>query len=240
MHEVTAPDWPAGTLLARLSRPTADALLRLGNPKRVPPGSVLIREGDEESHVFVIQHGLTKVTAETAKGRPALLSIRVSGDLLGELSALSGTPRSATVTMCGPRPGLVRVVRGRDFGRFLTDHPDAAVDLAATVGERLRWSNQRRIDFTSYPVRTRVARVLSELAGRHGTPARHGALEIGVRLTQPELAALSGAAEISVQKALRELRRAGLLSTGYGRITVRDPAALQDIAELSADPTRAG
>jgi CRP-like cAMP-binding protein len=33
-----------------------------------------------------------------ADGRQALLWIRVSGDLIGEISALNGTPRSASAT----------------------------------------------------------------------------------------------------------------------------------------------
>ena len=45
---------------------------------------------------------------------------------------------------------------------------------------------------------------------------------IDVRLTQPELATICGAAETSIQKALRELRTEGLVDTDYRRITVRD------------------
>lgn len=236
MDEAQAPQWPAGTLLSRLSRPSATALLALGTEQRVAAGRVLMREGNVESHVVVIRRGVAKVTAEMTDGRAALLSIRVSGDLLGEMSALSGSPRSATVTMCGP--GVVRVVPRRDFEPFLSSHPDAAVQLATMVGERLRWSNRRRIDFTSYPVKTRLARILAELAELYGQRSHHGALEIGVRLTQPELATMCGAAEITVQKALRDMRRSNLVSTRYGRITVWDLPALRGRADMAPHQQR--
>jgi len=54
---------------------------------------------------------------------------------------------------------------------------------------------------------------------------------VGVDLTQVELATLCGAATMSVQKALRELRKADLVDTGYRRIVVRDLTTLRAIAE---------
>ena len=216
--------------MARLAPAAAKALVRIGVPKRVAAGRVLIREGATESHVLLIEHGLTKVTAATADGRAALLSIRVAGDLVGEMSALSSKPRSATVTMC--TGGVVRVVPLREFTPFLSANPDVAVKLAGMVADRLAWSNRRRVDFTSYPVKTRLARILAEMAELHGLPDDHGALEIGVRLTQPELASMCGAAEISVQKALREMRRGNVVSSRYGRITVWDLPALRGSADL--------
>ena len=222
--------WPMRTLLDRLAPATARALLNLGVEQRVPAGRVLIREGAAESHVIVLQHGITKVTAATADGRSALLSIRVAGDLIGEMSALSGTPRSATVTMCGA--GTIRLVHRRDFTPFLSSYPDAALMLAAMVADRLAWSNRQRIDFTSYPVKTRLARILTEMAELYGLSRARGALEIGVRLTQPELATMCGAAEISVQKALRDLRRSNVVTSRYGRITVWDLSALRGSADL--------
>jgi hypothetical protein len=47
-------------------------------------------------------------------------------------------------------------------------------------------------------------------------------LVIGVDLTQPELAALTGSAEVTIHKALAELRRDELITTGYRRTTVLD------------------
>lgn len=231
MPEPDVPPWPIGTLMSRLAPLTATAFLSLGVAQKVNPGRVLIREGMIEKHVILLQRGVAKVTAATADGRAALLSIRVAGDLIGEMSALNGSPRSATVTMCGP--GLVRTVHCRDFAPFLKQHPDAAVQLAAMVADRLRFSNRRRIDFTSYPVKTRLARVLTEMAESHGHPRRHGAWEIGVRLTQPELATMCGAAEITIQKAFRDMRRSNLVSSRYGRITVWDLAALRGNADLA-------
>ena len=50
-------------------------------------------------------------------------------------------------------------------------------------------------------------------------------------LTQPELAALVGAAEPTVHKALAKLRRRGLIVTGYRQMTVLDLAELRATAD---------
>src|SRR6266508_1043164 len=83
-----ARDWPAGSFLARLSPEDRKALLELGATRRYPPRTVLLREGDDTSHIAIIRSGLVKVTAATEGGREVLLAMRTAGDAIGELAAL--------------------------------------------------------------------------------------------------------------------------------------------------------
>jgi CRP/FNR family transcriptional regulator, cyclic AMP receptor protein len=57
-------------------------------------------------------------------------------------------------------------------------------------------------------------------------------IEIGVRLTQPELASLCGAAEVTTQKILRTFRGQGLVMTGYRYLIITDMSGLRAVAEL--------
>jgi CRP/FNR family transcriptional regulator, cyclic AMP receptor protein len=228
--DAVPPDqWPYGTLVSRLDPDARRDLLGLGVPRKVPAGQILIHEGALDAHLVLLRKGLTKVTAVLPDGRTALLAIRVGGDLVGEMSALNKQPRSATITTCGPTQ--VSIIRMEAFKAFLKDHPDAALELAAMVADRLRWSNRRRIDFSSYPVKIRVARIIAELARTHGHRSPDGVI-INVHLTQPELATICGAADTTIQKALKELRAEGLVETDYRRITVRDLDALREIGDL--------
>ncbi|MFG1764192.1 Crp/Fnr family transcriptional regulator [Micromonospora parva] len=230
-REMSGSEWPYGTFLQRLTPPVRMTLLGLGVRRQVPAGQIVIHEGIRESHLVLLEEGLTKVTASLPDGRSALLSLRVGGDLVGEMSALNNEPRSATVTTCGP--ARYSVIQPDRFKQFLKDHPDAALELAAMVSDRLRWSNRRRIDFTSYPVKLRVARVVAELCRTHGRQGMDGVI-IDVRLTQPDLATICGASETSIQKALRELRTDGLVDTDYRRITVRDLPSLRKLGNLQS------
>ncbi len=173
-----------------------------------------------------------KVTVPTADGREALLDIRVSGDLVGEIGALNDRPRSATVVTCGN--ATFNVIPRAELRALLAQYPEVAIHLASVVAERLCWANRRRLDFTAYPVKIRLARALAELAATYGRATSQG-LEIDVELTQPEAVTLVGASEISVQRAFRELKLAGLVTKGYRRNIVRDPAGLRNLANL--DPT---
>jgi CRP/FNR family transcriptional regulator, cyclic AMP receptor protein len=219
--------WPAQTLLGMLSAATREALLSLGTPREYLPGSVLMLEGDRATEVMALIDGWVKVFGTTEEGGQALLSLRIGGDLVGEQAALENAPRSATAVSSGVT--VVQVIRQHDFLRFLDLRPDAGVAVSRALSAKLRWATRRRIDFGGLPVATRLARVLSELGGLYGRPAGDG-IELRYALTQPELAAMVGASEPSVHKALRQLRCDGIVMTGYRHVVITDPAALDAIA----------
>ncbi len=221
--------WAPSTLLGRLDHPARHRLMSLGIQRSMGPSQAILREGVLESHVIVLDNALTKVTVSMADGRQALLAIRVSGDIVGEISALNGTPRSATVTTC--RTSTVRIIHRQEFRAFLRSHPDAAMEIAGIVADRLRWANRRRVDFASYPVKVRLARVLWEIASAYGHREREG-IVVDIQLTQAELATLCGAAEVSLQKALKDLRDAGAIGTGYRQVVIRDATALRRSAGI--------
>jgi CRP/FNR family cyclic AMP-dependent transcriptional regulator len=219
------PEWPVGSLLARLSPESRNDLLSLGRARPIASGRRLFQEGDRDNHVELLRRGFVKITS-IADGRETLLSIRVPGNVLGELGAVSGQPRSATVTACGVV--LSSRIDREVFERFLRRHPDAALLVTAMVGQELQWANQRRTDFAVYPAPVRLARVLAEIADACGEPTENG-LSIRVELSQSELATMIGTADVTVQKAIRALRRAGLIKTGYRQITVNDIERLRAV-----------
>ncbi|MGW0732268.1 Crp/Fnr family transcriptional regulator [Streptomyces sp. NPDC002851] len=219
--------WPPSSLLGSLARPARDRLLVLGTRVEYEAGRILMREGDATAFVLILVDGVVKATGRTHDGRDALLAVRMGGELVGELAAVDGKPRSATVTTCGTV--TARVVGREDFLRCLHRDPAIAHAVNASVVAKLRAANTHRIDFTGCDVPTRLARVLHQVALTHGERAG-GAVAIRWPITQPELATLSGSAEPTVQKALRRLREAGVISTGYRAIKVEDLARLHAIA----------
>jgi len=219
--------WPPGSLLGGLPGLTRQRLLGLGVKRQYPgSGRTLIREGDSSSVVFLLLAGLVKVSGNTDGGE-ALLAIRVGGDVVGELAALDGRPRLATVTTAGPV--IARVIAQADFLGFLARNPDVALSVTRGVADKLRSATARRIDFASCDAATRFARILLELADRYGQQAEGGTV-IRCPLTQTELAALAGAAEPTIQRVLRQLRADGIVATRYRETTVLDIARLRSRA----------
>jgi CRP-like cAMP-binding protein len=221
--------WPANSSLGAFSASTSAEIVQLGTFRKFEARRVLLHESEQSTHVVLLLSGLTKVTAVTPDGGFALLAIRGPGDFVGELASLDGQPRSATVTTASTVEA--RVLSQAQFQGFLSRHPDTAVAIIRGVGRKLRLATQRRVNFSGTEVQVRLARVLLELVSEFGRPSDDG-VEIEVPLTQPELAALVGAAEPTVHKVLAALRRERVLTTGYRSLTVHDLVVLRTIAGL--------
>src|SRR3954470_22036499 len=102
--------------LARLEREDRSTLLALGRPLDFAPRMVLVRQHEPSAHVLFLAHGWTKITTSAANGYEALLALRGPGDIVGESAALTGRPRSATVTALEPvRAVAVERDRFKDF-----------------------------------------------------------------------------------------------------------------------------
>lgn len=230
-HRDKEQQWRYGTLLSRLSPVVRTALLALGAQRRAPAGERLLRQGARDTHVILLREGFAKVSCVTSDGYEALLAIRAAGDLVGEFAALNSRPRSATVTAC--TPCRVSVIHRPELHAFLVTYPEAAMALAGMVADRLRSANEYRVDFASYPIRIRLARVLVKLATSYGRRTAGG---LAVEASQPELASLCGAAEVTAQKTLRAFRQENLIVTGYRCVIVTDLAGLRVIAELDPSP----
>ncbi|MFJ8541534.1 Crp/Fnr family transcriptional regulator [Streptomyces sp. NPDC093586] len=118
--------WPARSLPGVLSPPARRDLLGPGAEVRFELGEVLLREGDDDQHVFLLLSGFAKVTATVENGETSLLAVRAAGDTVGEMADLSGAPRSATVTVCGPL--TARVWNNGELRALLEHRP--AVSMA--------------------------------------------------------------------------------------------------------------
>jgi CRP-like cAMP-binding protein len=63
----------------------------------VPAGGIVVSEGDSGDSLFLIATGSVRVLVVGGHGRPLEIRRLDEGDFFGEVAALSGTPRSATV-----------------------------------------------------------------------------------------------------------------------------------------------
>ncbi|WP_440106976.1 Crp/Fnr family transcriptional regulator [Streptosporangium sp. H16] len=218
----------------RLSPEERAELLALVPSSPRQAGEPLIYQGDRErSEVYLLRSvpgqrltACVKVTAYLESGGAAILGIRVSGDVVGELATLRREPRSAMVTACSPM--LVHVIRAEAFTDFLDRHPTAWNALARMIADQLDWANRRRTDFAQFSVPVRVANVLVELSGRHGVDRADGKRDLGVDLTHEEIANLVGARKDAVFKAIRRFKELELIDPGHRRKLVIDPIGLAD------------
>ena len=113
-----------------------------------------------------------KLSCVTDAGREALLGIREPGELIGEMSAIDGSERSATATALEP---VEVIVVSRDaFVAFLDRTPGVALVLARVLARRLRDADRKRIEYLAQDAVGRVCSRLVELADRFGETDAEG------------------------------------------------------------------
>src|SRR5215470_17110735 len=123
-------------LFAELSN---ESLARLGSCLKLaefPPAEIIVREGAPGVSMYVIKSGLVEVRKKDPDtGIDFLVTQLGSGAAVGEMSLLTGKPRSATVTTV--EPTVVLTLTRADFRNLLTQHPEISLGLARILAERL-------------------------------------------------------------------------------------------------------
>lgn len=217
--------------LAALSDDDARDLRALARVRSYAPGDAIFHQGDEPAGVHVMLSGRVKVSMATPGGKNVILAFRGPGDIFGELSAIGGGSRTTAVRAIEPVGTLF--VSTTDFLRFLDTHPRASMSLVLVLIERLRYSDDGRLEFAAHDVVGRVARRLVELCERFGEAAATpgSAVEVPLALSQEELASWTVSSREAVVKAVRLLRELGWIETRRRRIVVRDLDALRRYAD---------
>jgi CRP/FNR family cyclic AMP-dependent transcriptional regulator len=208
------------------------ALFALGRERRFRARSVLFFEGDDAHDVFVVLTGV-KVALTSADGREVVLDVVGAGDILGELSAIDGGPRSATATALGEATSLVVPLHG--FNQFVAARSAVAVTLLRLVAARLRDSSRRQFEFGAVDALGRVCGRLVEMLARYGEG--DGDRVVRSPFSQQDLAGWAGLSREAVVKALQAMRALGWITMEGRAIRVLDEDAVRARARsLSSEP----
>jgi CRP-like cAMP-binding protein len=218
------------SIFASLGEADLDRLLTVTTTRRLGPREPLFGKGDPGSALYGVLSGRLKVTSAGTDGKEVVFGLCDPGEVIGEIALLDGSPRSAAVVALEPSELLV--LHRRDFLPFLARHPAVAIQLAEVLAARLRRISELTEDTLFLGLPSRLAKKLLALAASYGRATPDG-VRIELRLPQHELGELVGTSRESINKQLRAWQRDGLVAAARGTVTLRDPAALQDIARLT-------
>ncbi len=193
-----------------------------------PAGYLLFKEGEQTTETYVILKGHVKVTSG---GPDRVMGIRGPGEVVGEMSALDGQPRSADVWAM--EEIQVKVVLQREWIAFLYSRPRVFHALVQALSGRLRESTTKQSEASWFGTEQRLAKGLLELSEKLGSAEADGIVIRGV--SQHELAGLVGAKKRdSISPVIRVFRDQRLLSTGRQLFVIHDLDRVRKIAEGSA------
>jgi len=193
---------------ARVCEGTAERL--------IPTGSYLCHKGEAVEHWHGVIDGLVKMSSDWANGKTASFTGIAAGGWFGEGSMLKPEPRRYDVIAL--RDTRVACVRRETFLWLLDNNIAFNRFIINQINERLGLfigllESERLLD-----VDARVARTMAALFH----PVLQPEIESRIAISQEEIGYLAGISRQRVNKALRVLEDEGLLTTGYGGITVRD------------------
>ncbi len=106
------------------------------------PGELLFRQGDTSSDVYLVTRGETVIRIEQ-DGRVVATDNVPTGSCVGEMAALTGKPRSATVA-AGSQGAAVLIIPGPRFRDLLLLQPSLGVNMLTMMSERLRQTELRK------------------------------------------------------------------------------------------------
>jgi small-conductance mechanosensitive channel len=103
---------------------------------RFTTGEVLVKQGDTGDSLFLIQSGCVEVSVSAGEGHRSMKVAELgAGSFFGEMSLLTGDPRSATVT--ANRETIVVVVKKKGMERVFSMNPALAEPLSLLLEARL-------------------------------------------------------------------------------------------------------
>lgn len=102
--------------------------------KHYEEGSLIVSEGDPGDSMFVIVNGEVSVNTTNSKGKQITLANLGEGEFFGEISLLTGRPRTATI-ITNTDSDLLELTR-EDYQKVIADHPHVADVLK-------EWHHQR-------------------------------------------------------------------------------------------------
>lgn len=199
-------------------------------PRRFSAGQVLFHLGDPGGLLYIISRGKIKISYTTPDGQEVVLAILGPGDFFGELALLDDSPRSATAESLEPTETWT--LHREDFIHYITENPAFALHVLQTLAQHIRRLNAQLADIFFLDLPGRLARTLLHLADQYGRKEGTGTL-IDLALTQTDLAEMTGATRVSINKALGRFRRSGWIEINGRRVTILDRQAMEDLIEVS-------
>jgi hypothetical protein len=99
--------FPKSPLFEDMSNDEREAVVKEMSLVAFEQGDIIITEGEQGSSLYVVVSGEVKVFTRGKRGDSVLLARLSQGDFFGEVSVLTGKPRTATITATCPTELLV-------------------------------------------------------------------------------------------------------------------------------------
>ena len=187
------------------------------------PEQCLVSHSDESRAVYFIVEGRVKIVSYADSEREVLFREMSAGEMIGELSAISGKPRSVGVwTVEETKVARLSV---DNFWHLVSTNPTVTREILRHLAGLVHALTERVFEHDSLRVRSRVHAALLRFS--RAAVEENNCAVIEPAPTQSDLGKLLGTNRHTVNKELRKLEKAGIIQLSRRRITVTDVKALK-------------
>ncbi len=199
--------------------------------RRYRHGERQFERGSSSNEVFFIVEGSVSIVSASATGRDVSLARAGAGQVIGEMAAIDGLPRSASIAAA--EDSLVAVLPATRFVALLRQNGEIAVELLRRLSGMVRHAGARVVQLSSLDATNRVYAELLRLA----KPDVASPDLWTVKPLPPlrELAAGAGTTRELVNSALNTLYPTGLIRRRGNTLYLLDKSALESVVRVAED-----
>lgn len=197
-------------------------------------GAVVFTPESASRDAYLVLKGSLRIVNVSLSGREIAYATAGPGEILGEISAIDGESRSATVAAL--EPSLLAAVTPEAFNDLLARHPPLALALLKKLAHIVRSSNERIMDLATLSAYQRVYSEVLKLV--KPDPVRPNSWLVYPLPTQAQIASLASTTRETVARVLSQLTHARLCERKGRTLYVRDLEKLKALTErLGAETT---
>ena len=186
---------------------------------------ILERESEDRDVYFVVR-GAVQIVNYSLSGRKIALAKITAGSYFGELAAIDGQTRSASVVAV--EDCLMAAMSPSAFDQMVLGHPVLAMHLLRRLARIIRACDDRIMDLSTLGAVQRVYVELISLCSRD--PAGTDAWVIYPLPAQREIASQASTTRETVTRAISQLTVEGVVTRKGKSLYIRDRARLETLA----------
>ncbi len=194
--------------------------------QEIPAGTVLFREGESGSEMYVIHAGTVRIS----RGRGSLektLAVLPPGEFFGEMAIVMDQPRTATATV--ETPARLLVLDATTFESMVRNNAEIALRIIRKLAHRLEAANTQVDILLRTEPNHRVVFALRHEAQRNGTPEGPG---VRVDWSAETLARRVGLPLDQVERVVERLVQARLVTPVSDGFVIPQVGRLQDYLDF--------
>ncbi len=222
-----APTLAKSELLSSVAEPERRALERRCRWQRYAQGEQIIDQHSESRDVYFVVEGAVRIVNHSLAGREIAFDEVQAGGHFGELAALDGGPRSASVVALAPT--LVAVMPAPVFIELVDGSKEIALRVMRDLTRMVRRATDRIMDLSTLGAHNRVYAEILRLAKATGPDDSRAVIRPAPK--DGDIASRVSTTRETVNRVLSELSDLNILKREQKAIVVNDLRRLADMVE---------